>query len=151
MSGAKSVVMAVDPGTHESGYCRFSDGRVLSSGVMPNEDLRKVLADDNSDVLAIEKIVSYGSAVGQETFDTCVWVGRFMEAWGQPDDVMLIPRRMVKKFVCGPGKHGDPEVRAALIRLLGPQGSKKAPGPTYGVKSHAWAALAVAVTAANQG
>lgn len=143
------TILGIDPGTHESGYCLFLDGKVITSGVMGNDDLLKVVADDNSDVLAIEKIVSYGSAVGQETFDTCVWIGRFMQVWGHPDDVMLIPRRMAKKQVCGPGKWGDPDVRAALIKLLGPQGSKKEPGPTYGVKSHAWSALAIAVTAAH--
>jgi hypothetical protein len=36
-------------------------------------------------------------------------------------------------------------VRQALIDRLGLQGTKKAPGPTYGIKSHEWAALAVAV------
>lgn len=142
-------VLAIDPGTHESGFCLF-DGRVISCGVMGNADLRLIVSDDNSDVLAIEKIVAYGSAVGQETFDTCIWIGRFMEAWGQPDDVMLIPRRSIKKQVCGPGKWGDPDVRSALIKLVGEQGSKKQPGPTYGVKSHAWSALACAYTALAQ-
>ena len=143
------TILAIDPGTHESGYCLFADGKVVTSGVMDNADLRKIVKDSNADLLAIEKIVSYGSAVGQETFDTCVWIGRLMEAWGQPDDVLLIPRRAVKRHVCGPGKWGDPDVRKALIALVGPQGTKAAKGPTYGVKSHAWSALAVAVTAAN--
>ena len=142
-------ILALDPGTHESGYCLFDSGKVITSGVMGNDDLLKIVRDDNSDALAIEKIVSYGSSVGQETFDTCVWIGRFMEAWGQPDDVLLIPRRMVKKHVCGPGKWGDPDVRTKLIEKLGPPGTKKAPGPTFGVKSHAWSALAVAVTASE--
>ena len=143
-------VLAIDPGTHESGYCLY-DGKVISSGVMPNEDLLKIVADDRSDVLAIEKIVSYGSSVGQETFDTCVWIGRFLQAWGCPEDVMLIPRRKVKAEICGKGNWGDPDVRKALIARVGPQGSKKEPGPTYGVKSHAWSALGVAVTASAQG
>ncbi len=37
-------------------------------------------------------------------------------------------------------------MREALIHRFGEQGSKKAPGPTYGIASHVWAALAVAVT-----
>ena len=40
-------------------------------------------------------------------------------------------------------------IRQALLDLIGPQGTKKAPGPTYGVRSHEWAALAVAVTVAG--
>jgi hypothetical protein len=38
-------------------------------------------------------------------------------------------------------------VRQALIDRLGPQGTKKNPGPTYGMRSHLWAALAVGVYA----
>jgi hypothetical protein len=143
------VILAIDPGTHESGFCLYAESKVVTSGVMDNADLLKIVRDDNSDVLAIEKIVSYGSAVGQETFDTCVWIGRFMEAWGQPDDVMLIPRRAVKRHLCGPGKWGDPDVSKALTALLGGKGTKKEPGGTFGVKSHAWSALGIAVTAAS--
>jgi hypothetical protein len=40
-------------------------------------------------------------------------------------------------------------VRQALIDRLGPQGTKKNPGPTYGMRSHLWAALAVAVYAGD--
>jgi hypothetical protein len=141
-----SRVLAIDPGTHESGYVLLGED-IETSGVARNEDVLDMVADLSYDLLAIEKIVSYGSAVGQETFDTCVWIGRFLQACGIPEDAMLIPRHKIKRHVCGPGKHTDPDVRAALIKLLGPQGTKKQPGPTYGVKSHAWSALAVAVTA----
>jgi hypothetical protein len=44
----------------------------------------------------------------------------------------------------------DANIRQALLDLIGPQGTKAQPGPTYGIKSHTWAALAVAVYAANQ-
>lgn len=146
MSKSFPLILGIDPGTHESGYVLLNGG-IVESGVLPNAELMDVVRDTAYDTLAIEKIVSYGSAVGQETFDTCVWIGRFMEASTIPEDVLLIPRHKIKRHVCGPGKHTDPDVRAALIKLLGPQGTKKQPGPTYGVKSHAWSALAVAVTA----
>jgi hypothetical protein len=139
-------VLGIDPGTHESGFALFGDA-VEISGVLANQDLKTVISRNDYDVLAIEKIVSYGSAVGQETFDTCVWVGRFMEWSGVPDDVLLIPRRVVVKHMCGSGRWGDSHVRSAVIRRLGAPGTKKSPGPTYGVKSHAWQALAVALTA----
>jgi len=104
---------------------------------------------DYGQKLAIEMIASYGMAVGREVFETCVWIGRFIEAWHSPDDVRLIYRKDVKMYLCGTPRAKDANIRQALIDLLGPQGTKKQPGPTYGVKSHAWAALAVAVTAAN--
>jgi hypothetical protein len=142
-----TAILAIDPGTHESGYCRLVDGKVISSGVMDNADLLKIVRDDNSDVLAIEDIVSYGMVVGESTFITCKFIGRLQEAWNQDDQLMMISRPSVKRHVCGKGKWGDADIRKALIALLGPPGTKAAKGPTYGIKSHAWSACAVAVTA----
>jgi hypothetical protein len=78
-----------------------------------------------------------------------VWIGRFQEAWRFPSQVRKVYRQQVKLHLCGSPRAKDANIRQALLDKLGPQGTKKAPGPTYGVKSHAWAALAVAVTAAE--
>jgi hypothetical protein len=146
-----SLILAVDPGTSESGWVMYEDGKVHDSGVMSNTDILAHMRSvpDYGQKLAIEMIASYGMAVGREVFETCVWIGRFIEAWHSPDDVRLIYRKDVKMHLCGTPRAKDANIRQALIDLLGPQGTKKEPGPTYGVKSHAWAALAVAVTAAN--
>lgn len=142
-------ILGVDPGTTQSGYVLF-DGRVLQSGVMPNEDLLKIVADDRSDVFAIERIVSYGNVVGDETFQTVHWAGRFQQAWACPNEVRLIRRLDVKKALGLRGSAKDKDVNAALLAQIGPKGTKAAPGPTYGVTSHAWAALAVAVAAMKE-
>lgn len=145
-------ILAIDPGTVESGWCYLDGDRVMASGISSNEEmLHQVKAEWYSDieVLAIEMIASYGMAVGKEVFETCVWVGRFQQAWGNPDAVRLVYRRDVKMHLCGTSKAKDANIRQALIDLLGPQGTKKSPGATYGVKSHAWAALGVAVTVAG--
>jgi hypothetical protein len=92
-------------------------------------------------------IASYGMAVGASTFETCVWIGRFIEV--ARVDVELIFRKDIKLFLCGTMRAKDANIRQALIDKIGPQGTKKTPGPTYGIKSHSWAALAVAVYAAN--
>lgn len=139
-------ILAVDPGTTQSGYVLF-DGRVLQSGVMPNEDVLRIIADDRSDMLAIERIVSYGNVVGDETFQTVHWAGRFQQAWACPDEVRLIRRLDVKKALGLMGSAKDKDVNGALLAQVGPKGTKVAPGPTYGVTSHAWAALGVAVAA----
>lgn len=145
-------ILAIDPGPVESGWCYLDRGRVLASGTAPNELMLNQVRGEwysNVETVAIEMIASYGMAVGREVFETCVWIGRFQQAWGNPDAVRLIYRRDVKLHLCGNTKAKDANIRQALLDLLGPQGTKKAPGPTYGVKSHAWAALGVAVTVAG--
>lgn len=154
------LILALDPGPVETGWVVFSrkDG-LIGSGVTPNvamlphiENISDADVDDPGQcTLAIEMIASYGMAVGKDVFETCVWIGRFMQTWHTPQDVQLVYRRDVKMHLCNSPKAKDTNVRQALIDLIGPQGTKKAPGPTYGVKSHAWAALGVAVTAASRG
>ena len=144
------TILAIDPGTTESGWVLFDGKRVLASAIYPNAEalvhlLRGWTA--GADALAIEMIASYGMPVGREVFETCVWIGRFQQAWRAPDEVRLVYRRDVKLHLCGSPKAKDANIRQALIDKLGPVGTKAAPGPLYGVKSHAWAALAVAVTA----
>jgi len=145
-----STILAIDPGTHESGFCLYEGGRVLSSGVMDNHDLLRVIADDRSDVLAIEKVVSYGRAVGQEVFDTCEWAGRFRQVWGCPDETLSVTRLQVKQALGLKGSNTDKDVNARLREVLGDKGTKANPGPLYGVTSHAWAALGVAYAAAKR-
>lgn len=146
-------ILALDPGTDATGWVHLSrDGVIVSSGVAQNDDLLSVVKTASRiDVLAIEMIASYGMPVGSEIFETCVWIGRFKQAWRAPNEVQLVYRKDVKLYLCGTPRAKDPNVRQALLDLLGPQGTKKAPGPTHGVRSHAWAALGVAVTAAKFG
>lgn len=141
-----SRILAIDPGTHESGYVLY-DGSVLEAGVLPNHDLLLKVANDDSDVLAIEKVVSYGRAVGQEVFDTCEWAGRFRQVWGSPDESLSISRLQVKKALGLKGADDDAKVNAKLREVIGDKGTKANPGPTFGVVSHAWAALGVAYAA----
>lgn len=147
-------VFAIDPGTTQSGWCIYRDATVCDSGVLDNVDMlqrvRSAATWDPRMNLAIEMVASYGMAVGKEVFRTVWWSGRFAEAWmaGAGRLPIEVYRQEVKLHLCGSPRAKDANIRQALIDLLGPQGTKKAPGPTYGVRSHAWAALAVAVTAA---
>jgi hypothetical protein len=143
------MILAIDPGTHQSGYCLYDAGRVITSGVMDNHDLLKIVADDRSDVLAIEKVVSYGRAVGQEVFDTCEWAGRFRQVWGCPDETLSVTRLQVKQALGLKGADDDAKVNRRLREVVGDKGTKANPGPTFGVTSHAWAALGVAYAAAK--
>jgi hypothetical protein len=142
-------VLAIDPGTHESGYVVYEDGRVVTSGVLPNDDLLKIVKDDNSDALAIEGFKARGNVIDNNCVQTIRWEGRFQQAWGCPEDVWLIPRMDVKKAIGVPGSADDAKVNARLRELVGEKGTKANPGPTFGVSTHAWAALGVAVAASK--
>ena len=141
-------LLAIDPGTTQSGWVILDrHDRIESVGVSPNEDVLSMIRDTwPSRALAIEMIASYGMAVGKEVFETCVWIGRMQQAFHRPEQVELVYRQQVKMHLCGTPRAKDANIRQALLDLIGPQGTKAAPGPTYGVKSHAWAALGVAAT-----
>jgi Holliday junction resolvasome RuvABC endonuclease subunit len=140
------TLLSIDPGTEQSGWVVLDDdNRIVSSGVNLNTDVLTAVREYED--VAIEMIASYGMPVGREVFETCVWIGRYIEAASVPDDVVRVTRNEVKNHLCGSSKAKDPNVRQALIDLFGPPGKKSAPGPTFGVTSHAWAALGVAATA----
>lgn len=149
------MIFGIDPGTTESGWVHYDDDSetVMDAGVDPNDTvLREInLWDPGYGPIAIENIESSrGMPVGADTFTTVRWVGRFQQAARFPETVILIPRLAVKVNICGSAKAKDSNIRQALIDRLGAPGVKADKGPTYGVKSHAWAALAVAVTARDQ-
>lgn len=142
-------ILAIDPGTHESGYCLY-DGKIISAGVMGNDDMLKIVKDDRSDLLAIEGFKARGNVIDNNCVQTIRWEGRFLQAWGCPEDVLLIARMDVKKALGLPGSANDAKVNSRLRELVGEKGVKAKPGPTFLVSSHAWPALGVAYTALAQ-
>ncbi len=150
-------LLAIDPGPEQSAWVTFKDGKPASFAIEPNRAVLEQIAYTDAATLAIESIASYGMAVGAEVFETCVWVGRFIQQWCVLDDesaVRRVYRRDVKLHLCGSARAKDANVRQALIDRYGPGkakaiGLKASPGPLYGMKSHLWAALAVAVYAAD--
>lgn len=152
------MIFAIDPGTKQSGWVLLSSGRVADAGVSDNHDLlRWVQHGQGADMLAIEMVASYGMAVGRDVFETVRWIGRFQQAWRDPEAVKLVYRMEVKQRLCKSSQAKDANIRAALLDLFPatgggktPQiGTKGQPGPLYGISSHAWAALGVAVTASG--
>lgn len=145
------MLLAIDPGPEKSGYVLWSEGALIGSGHELNSKIKDCLIDGTT-LVAIEMIASYGMAVGASVFNTCVEIGKFVEhvnIFKPNTPVELVYRKDVKLFVCGTTKAKDANIRQSLIDSIGVVGTKASPGPLYGVKSHAWAALAVAVTAAN--
>jgi hypothetical protein len=146
-------ILAIDPGPTESAFVLYDGKRPVRSGIKENDELKELIMDeyraDTAECLVIEGIACYGMAVGKETFDTCIWIGRFMEAFGGHH--ALVYRPDVKLHLCKSARAKDANVRQALIDKFGPGkeraiGVKANQGPLYGIKSHCWSALAVAVT-----
>lgn len=108
-----------------------------------------------ADQVAIEFVASYGMSVGAEVFETAYWAGRFAERWTHQHATVpqLVYRADVKLHLCHSKRAKDTNVRQALIDRYGGKekaiGRKATPGVLYGLTGDCWAALGVAVTAAE--
>lgn len=128
------------------------DHGYMDNGLMLDHLMRERVTENHGQrrVLVIEQVESFGMAVGREVFETVFWTGRFAQVW-VPSLFDRMPRRLVKQHICHTTRATDANIRQALIDRFGPSvekaiGKRKAPGPLFGIKSHEWAALAVAVT-----
>lgn len=144
-------ILAIDPGTTQSAWVVVDDGSLVGFGYSHNQKVIDVVIDHSEcDVLAVEMIASYGMPVGAEVFETCLWIGRFIQCAVEWGDFAKVYRREVKLHLCGQPRAKDGNVRQALLDKFGGKaaaiGKKHAQGPLYGVKGDVWAALAVAVT-----
>ena len=143
---ANNFVVGIDPGPDQSAYVEFDGSRVWRRGIVANKELQDMISFLGQSPIFIEMIASYGMAVGASVFNTCVAIGWLeCEANARGLKAQRVFRKDIKLHLCQSPRAKDANVRQALLDRLGPQGTKKAPGPTYGVKSHEWAALAVAV------
>lgn len=157
-----SFIIAIDPGSEYSAVV------ILNSVLKPvfhekilNEDLPEILkkssklghTGQNTDI-AIEMVACYGMPVGAEVFNTCVWIGKFiqiLEYYGYKK-IQYIYRKDEKMNLCGSMRANDANIRQALIDRFalgvpnGGKGTKKDPGFFYGFASDQWAAMAVGVT-----
>lgn len=165
-------ILAIDPGSEQSAWLIYEDGHPVQGefGILPNEELLGWLRDGAwtspaglvriPSVVVIETIEPrYGVLMGWSTLDTARWIGRFQEA-AHPLPVVLLKRSDILRHlgvVTSPRKgekrvSADSGVRQALTDRFGGDvavGRKATPGPLYGVGSHVWSALSVAVSYAD--
>lgn len=148
-------IMAIDPGNIESAYVIMDGYKPVSFEKVRNEDLLFYLRQIDQlpnppERTVIEKVASYGMAVGKEIFDTCIWIGRFTEA--SFAEVDYIYRMEEKKNLCHDSRAKDTNIRQALIDrfaahdLKNGKGTKDHPDWFYGFKADIWASYAVGVT-----
>ena len=145
------TIIAVDPGPVESAWVILKDDKPI---MWKKEENTKVLAvlqeirrydDAGNWILAIEKIASFGMAVGEEVFETVFWSGRFFQAYF-PGRIERITRMEVKMRICNNSRAKDKNIRQAIIDRFGGNRSIKKGGQLYKVSGDVWAALGVALT-----
>jgi hypothetical protein len=142
------LILALDPGTTHSGLVSVRNGTIETHEVSENATILGLLssarfAQPHPSCLAIEMFEPRGMPLGRESLETVLWTGRFIQAWS-PRPYCRVHRSAIKLHLCGSNKAKDGNIRQALLDRWGPQGKKANPGVTYGIKSHEWAALAVA-------
>src|SRR5262245_51419845 len=135
------TILAIDPGTEVGAWVRYDGGRVIDHGIERNADLLRRLSTGTDPDVVFEAIESYGMAVGREVFETVWWTGRFFEAATRAgSNASRLARKAVKIHLCGSARAQDSNIRVALCDRFGGQlaakGTKKEPGPLFGIKSH---------------
>ena len=150
-------ILAIDPGTKQSGIVLLRSCGKVEGAVWENGPLLRYLkgvlsppfpqADPAFTMLVVEEFRSYGQKIGASCIDTIFMAGRFAEGW--PGDFDLMPRKDVLKTLCGTTRAKDKDVRAECLARYGGQdvaiGKKACAGPLFGITSHAWQALGLAL------
>ena len=155
------TIFAIDPGNIHSGYAviEMPNFHLVTFGKVENGELirllehynRKIYEFGDPDVFVIEKIASYGMAVGKDVFETCYWIGQFLHAL-KLKKTASVYRKDEKIMLCGSMKAKDSNIRQELINRYAKhdfkngKGTKKNPDTFYGVSKDVWAAIAVGVT-----
>ena len=156
-------VLGIDPGNEYSAYAliRTETCFPVKCEKLPNRELHRRLPADQGPVgteASIEMVASYGMPVGREVFETCVWIGRFLEVLAQNAgrEPGLVYRRDVKLHHCHSPRANDATIRQALVDRFAygqpnrGKGTKKQPGWFHGFHSDIWQAYALAVATADR-
>lgn len=143
------MICSVDPGQKKSAMLIFDPRKqeIDSMGIYRNAELLRMLrlGTQRVTVFAIELIASFGFTVGHEVFETCLWIGRFIEAAEQNQErSTLYPcypcyrRQVLSHFRAT----NDATIRAAMRARFGENAA--------GCKYDLWSALAIAAYTADK-
>jgi hypothetical protein len=152
------MLLAIDPGDVMTGYCALDENyKPVCKGKISNDEMLRLFTamavNSEVDHMVIEMIKSYGMAVGDNVFETCVMVGKLEHAADMLGITHSRLTRMdVKMAVCHNSRAKDANVTQALIDRFAQhdtargKGTKKNPDWFYGFARDMWAAYAVGVT-----
>lgn len=151
-------ILGIDTGTTETGWAIYctSTHSITDMGIAENNEMLNIISQKDYDVASLEMVASYGMAVGKTTFETVYWIGRFAE---RAEALKKPVKRYYKKLdinpaICFKSNAKDAHIRRAILDMFPKDGggkepsvgTKNKPGALYGIKSHIYAALAVALT-----
>ncbi|TXH55032.1 MAG: hypothetical protein E6Q97_09785 [Desulfurellales bacterium] len=135
-------ILAIDPGTEQSGYAVLHGDSILCGGTERNEEILQRIDSGEYDLLVVEEI-TYCHRGGFEIMRTAWWGGAFcMRAHMRRRDYALIARNIVKELLLGRTWGSDAEVTRSLKALYGETGKR---GGLGGLKGHEIAALAAGI------
>jgi hypothetical protein len=146
------IILAIDPAPRDSGYVILNSNNIelIAFGKVSNEALSVIIKEGFYDIIAMEMIGFMGMGVGKDVFETCVWIGRFLEMSGKP--FQYIYRREEKINLCKSMKADDSAISKALVKRFAKfdfvrgKGNKKKHDYFYGFAGDMWSAFAVAIT-----
>ena len=142
--------LGVDPGNTKTAIVFINGADIIDHFYLPNQEALEKIIDISMNYTKLEiyceMIASYGMPVGKSIFDTCLFIGRIIEA---VPETKLITRNVIKNCICNSSKAKDANIRQALIDIYGEVGTKKNQGGTFGLSGDKWAALAVATAGAR--
>lgn len=169
------MLLAIDPGTMQSAYAGIrNDYSIIAAAKVPNNKVLELIMLGGYDELVIEcmepRTLNIGKEkappqrIGDETYETCIWIGRFMEAayrhgmdvhrvYRSEERRMLVPSKKNKlpPLPEPAPKSVDAQIRASLIRRfarhdkVNGKGKKNSRDVFYGFKADMWNAYAVGV------
>jgi hypothetical protein len=151
-------ILGIDPGPVHSAFVVMEGERLVDKGWPLNEDLYEYLCEGRRfhmvQAMVNEWMQYRGMPMGSEVFETCGWIGRFEAQFIGDGDLSRchrITNEKIRSTICHDTRAKESYIRAALYEMYGGSrraavGTKKEPGPLYGMKGHMWSALAVAIT-----
>lgn len=162
-------MLAIDPGPERSGYVildtEHPDDPIWEYGHVENESLYFTIGGLGAtlplcDACVIEDVGNYGNVVGKSIFDTAKEIGALRMLWKERWPTRIyreIKRSAVRLELAGHQRASDAQIKQN-IRDMFPQtgggknpdmravGTKKQPGPLYGIKGdHMYDALGLAL------
>ena len=160
ISPQSKLVFAIDVGSAHSGFAILESRTKLhrvpgvqTFGKVGNKELLDIIrAWSTKCVFPIEFPYPKNNVVGYEVFLMTAWVGKMQLTVEQAGaEHFKIFRHREKSVLCHTGSATDAQIRMSVIDSMGGKGTKDNPGPTYGVSSDVWQAIAVGITFLAEG